>query len=93
MRTTPDTKAPLDRLPALNRSNVDDHCAERNTPLPCNRTMLEHLLIDDRDVHNREHDEEASENSEEEKAVAPESWEDRQTAWSALIGVRVHVEE
>jgi hypothetical protein len=80
--TRPDAKATLDSLPGLNGADVDDDATECDTPLPGDGTMLEHLLVDDGDVDNGEHDEQAGNDGEEEEAVTPESGEDGKAGWS-----------
>ncbi len=53
--------------------------------------MLENPVIDDRNINNREHDDEAGDHSNEEEAIAPDGRQDRETGWSSLVWV--HVEQ
>lgn len=81
VRTAPDTKTALDSLPALDCADVDDDTTECNAPLPGDDTMLEHLLVDDRNVNNGEHDDQSGHNSEEEEAIAPDCRKDGKAGW------------
>lgn len=80
LRTRPDSQTALNHFPRLNRRDVNNHRAKRNTPLPRDRTMLEDLDVDEGDVHDREHDDQARDDSEEEEAIAIERAEDGERA-------------
>lgn len=93
MRARPDAHAALDGLPRLDGGDVDDDAAESDAPFPGDSAVLEHLLIDDWNVDNGEHDEQASDDGEEEEAVAPESRDNGESLWRAVRRVGIHVEE
>lgn len=93
MRTRPNAKATLDHLPGFNGRDVEHNTAEADAPLPADGTVFEHLLVDDRDVHDREHHDKTSDDGEEKEAVAPKRGKDGQATRNVLIGVGIHVEK
>jgi len=87
----PQPQPALDRFPDLDGSNINPDTAEAHAPLPRHNAMLEHIPADDRKIHDGEHKEEASGDSPEEEAVAPDGREDGQTTRGR--GVRIQVEQ
>ena len=76
MSTTPKAKAPLNSLPYLDCRDIYNAGTETNAPFPGEGRVFKDLVVDDRDIHDGEHDEEARGDSDEEEAVSPDGGED-----------------
>lgn len=93
MRTTPNPHPSLDHLPRLNRTDVNNNSTKRHTPLPRDTPMLKHLLVDNRQIHNRKHEYQTRHNREEQEPVTPECREDTQGFRHIEVRVGIHVEK
>src|SRR4051812_30110687 len=79
----PNTKSSLDRLPTLHESNIRNERPKHDAPLPAYGFMFKDGLIDDRDVDNREGDDETSYDSPEEETVVGKCFKDRKATGEA----------
>lgn len=69
LATEVNTLAPLPGLDAKEEQNgLDEH----NAPLPGDSRVLEHTVVDDGDIQNREREDETGHDTPEQEAVAPD---------------------
>jgi len=80
----------LSPLPGLDACKEENSFDEHDTPFPANASVLEHLVVDDRDIESREDSNESSNNSPEEEFVSP----DVDSPLSEILrALRLHAEE
>jgi len=82
-------KPPLHCLPDLDKTNVDNHTASDDAPLPSKTLMLEDFGVEVRDVHDGEDHDEASNDGPEEELVVVDGSEHGEGARGTLV----HVEQ
>ena len=63
---------PLGPLPRLNADKEQNSGNEHDTPLPADSGVLEHNVVDDGDVHDRENGDEPNTDRVEKELVAPD---------------------
>lgn len=85
--TEVDTFSPL---PALNAQEKEECLNEDDAPLPGDGSMLQDDIIDDRDVDEREHGNESSNDGPEEELVAPDI---NNPLGEVTLAARLHAEE